>query len=753
MKRFILFLAFTILLTSPASAKAIKRYEEVIPLSPGVTLTNVQEFQTDRNLTYSYIKADLTAKNTAFKLFTSGEGTDTLDTVPNLVSSDEDVVGAINADFFSVASGNKGFSLGLQIEDGVITQSPINPDTMATIAYSDEEITMSYLDFHIMAVAPNWEYKEIRHLNKHTTYYGDILMYTSAWNGGLSPAPGGDVVEVVVEEGKIKEFRRNMPSVEIPEDGCVLVVSEGASMFFANNFKEGDEIRFDYYFTPDIQNAEYAFGGGAFLVKDGKAVETFSHYISGTHPRSAIGVNEDGSILYLLAVDGRQDASKGLSMSRLARLLIDLGCHNAVNLDGGGSTNMVASTMWNKGIHSVNHPTENRKVINAVGITYSAKGGDAKGIDIKADTDAVFIGHPVKISIALYDKNMRPVEDEVKLSSAFGDIEGDIYTPDTSGETTITAKSGKLSAKAKVYAVETISGIDTDTYIRLEEGKSHTLKINVYDSFGHYVPVTDTELFEIVSSDEDVVTIEGNKIFAEGEGSAIVTISKDGAFAHISVAVDGVADEDKEDTDTDIDVSKTEFITPPANVYYNVTAPAEEKLFVGATHRNPDTLLEHLIDRKIKSAVPEGENSVFLGDITEFKSYDMGSALCINIDTSKGSIRSTDEEQWNKIAEAIENSDRENVFLFSEESVFDGTPFTFKAVTDYLSETGKRVFVISRGEQNTYKYIKGVSYFTIGNNDEAKLGTEYLDYYKNLVFNLGDTITHNWVSVYDGGNK
>lgn len=742
MKKFAFFLSFTLILSFTASAKAIKKYEEVIPLSPGVTLTKVQEFQTDRNLTYSYIKADLTAKNTEFKLFTSEEGTDVLDTVSNLVSGDEDVIGAINADFFSVFSGNKGFSLGLQIKDGDVVQSPINPSTMATVAYSDEEITMSYLDFHIMVVAPNWEYKEIRHLNKHTTYYGDILMYTSEWNDGMSPAPGGDVLEVVVSDGRIKEFRRNMPSVEIPKDGCVLVVSEGASMFFANNFKEGDEIKFDYYFTPDIQSAKYAFGGGAFLVQDGKAVPTFSHVVAGNHPRSAIGVNEDGTILYLLAVDGRQEMSKGLSMSRLAKLLIELGCHNAVNLDGGGSTNMVASTMWNKDIHSVNNPTENRKVINAIGLTYSAKGGSAAGIDIKADTDAVFIGHPVRISTALYDENLRPVDEKAKLSSVFGEIDGNVYTPDTEGETTVVAKQGKLSAETKIYVVESISGIDTDTYIRLEEGKSKTLNINVFDGFGHYVPVTDTRLFDITSSDEGVVTVEGNKIIAEEEGNAIVTIAKDGVFAHISVAIDSK------------DAAKpTEFIVPPDNVYYNTSADTEEKLFVGATFSEPDTLLEKLIDKKIKSALAEEENTVFLGDVAGFKSYEMANALCINIDTSKGSIRATDEEQWSKISESIENSGKENVFLFSEDSIFDGTDFTFRAVTDYLGETDKRIFVISRGEQNTYKYIKGVSYFTIGNNDKAKLGTEYLAYYKNLVFNIGDTVTFDWVPVYDGGEK
>ena len=97
---------------------------------------------------------------------------------------------------------------------------------MATVAKLDGEILMTYLEFHIMIVAPNGNYAEVRHLNKHTSYYGDILMFTDGFNGGYSPAPGGEVVEVVVEDGIITEFRRNMPPAEIPENGCILAVSE-----------------------------------------------------------------------------------------------------------------------------------------------------------------------------------------------------------------------------------------------------------------------------------------------------------------------------------------------------------------------------------------------------------------------------------------------------------------------------------------------------------------------------------------------
>lgn len=58
------------------------------------------------------------------------------------------------------------------------------------------------------------------------------------------------------------------------------------------------------------------------------------------HPRSAIGWNDRW--LYLVEVDGRQGGlSVGMTFPELAAYLVRLGCREAVNLDGGGS-----STLW-----------------------------------------------------------------------------------------------------------------------------------------------------------------------------------------------------------------------------------------------------------------------------------------------------------------------------------------------------------------------------------------------------------------------
>ena len=57
------------------------------------------------------------------------------------------------------------------------------------------------------------------------------------------------------------------------------------------------------------------------------------------HPRTALGLDKEGRILTLVTVDGRQKGfSEGLSGAELAALMKELGCTDALNLDGGGST-------------------------------------------------------------------------------------------------------------------------------------------------------------------------------------------------------------------------------------------------------------------------------------------------------------------------------------------------------------------------------------------------------------------------------
>jgi hypothetical protein len=89
---------------------------------------------------------------------------------------------------------------------------------------------------------------------------------------------------------------------------------------------------------------ETAVGGGPVLVYDGKIRVTNEEeglFVKGDrdlNPRSAIGYTRDGRLI-ILAVQGRKaGVAEGVTLLQEAKILLDLGCYEAINLDGGGSS-------------------------------------------------------------------------------------------------------------------------------------------------------------------------------------------------------------------------------------------------------------------------------------------------------------------------------------------------------------------------------------------------------------------------------
>ena len=89
-----------------------------------------------------------------------------------------------------------------------------------------------------------------------------------------------------------------------------------------------------------------ALGAGPVLALDGRpALGTDAEVFFGTsipdrHPRSAVGT-EAGGAVWLVVVDGRQPASRGVTLDELATLVLGLGARDVLNLDGGGSSALV----------------------------------------------------------------------------------------------------------------------------------------------------------------------------------------------------------------------------------------------------------------------------------------------------------------------------------------------------------------------------------------------------------------------------
>jgi hypothetical protein len=107
-----------------------------------------------------------------------------------------------------------------------------------------------------------------------------------------------------------------------------------------------------------------AVGGRPRLVRDSVIVpevdtEGQAGFANSRHPRTAIGIANNGKRLFVVVVDGRQAGfSAGMTLRELANVMLALGARDALNLDGGGSTTMVVENPATKGLEIVNRPSD-----------------------------------------------------------------------------------------------------------------------------------------------------------------------------------------------------------------------------------------------------------------------------------------------------------------------------------------------------------------------------------------------------------
>lgn len=161
------------------------------------------------------------------------------------------------------------------------------------------------------------------------------------------------------------------------QPGCWVLSGSGSAGMLLKSLKPDDTVSIRVDFDPALGPKDQVLGGGPRIVRDGKVsieAEGGSQgdaFARTRYPRTAVGFN--GRKLYLLAVDGRQNGySVGMSLFELAKVMVDLGCTDAMNLDGGGST-----TLWVRGSVQ-NRPSDGREraISNGLLVFSTAPKGD-----------------------------------------------------------------------------------------------------------------------------------------------------------------------------------------------------------------------------------------------------------------------------------------------------------------------------------------------------------------------------------------
>jgi hypothetical protein len=336
----------------------------------------------------------------------------------NRIASRYNAVAALNGDFFPWT----GDPLGMCIIDGELASEPAR-NRVAFGWKTDGSYVVGNPTFSASAYGPaNLELK-IQGINRECGAGENVLWLPNAgsravcskkgtaaiFRGLNRPVRFGWALDVMVAE-----VRKDVSTVSIPADGAVLFIRDSRGGPLIEQVASGGVWKLLIGVT-DSQSWDQvvsAIGGGPWLVKnkakfiDAKEEGFPSNFSTVKHPRSAIGHTADGTLL-MVAVEGRSESSSGVTLDELADILINLGAVNAINLDGGGSTDMVV-----RGIQ-VTNPSDGavRPVANAVLVISAGEVPVLENLRLEPKVTKVKTGDTIAWSL-VDPKSGKPVPNE-----------------------------------------------------------------------------------------------------------------------------------------------------------------------------------------------------------------------------------------------------------------------------------------------------------------------------------------------------
>ncbi|MEX2154004.1 MAG: phosphodiester glycosidase family protein [Gemmatimonadaceae bacterium] len=284
-----------------------------------------------------------------------------------------EVIGGVNADFFLFAPA--GVPTNAHISRGRVVTGPNTQPVLAFDSLGAPRITTLRANGSLAIGGARFE---INNWNRRAV---GLALFDASWGDATDTA--SSVVEVVMEgssPSRVVRVDTTPAGVAIPAGGAVLVARGGGDTSRARaallSLNVADTLRAAVTLAPFVPRE--AVGGRPVLVRDSAisaAVDTEGApgFAAGRHPRTAVGIAGNGKRLLLVVVDGRQKPySDGMTLRELATVMLALGARDAINLDGGGSTTLVAADPDSTGalrvLNRPSDPTGERPVGNALAI-------------------------------------------------------------------------------------------------------------------------------------------------------------------------------------------------------------------------------------------------------------------------------------------------------------------------------------------------------------------------------------------------
>lgn len=401
----------------------------------------------------------------------------------------------INGDFFSFKTG---IPMGISVSEGeILTKTDGELDA---VGFADDgSAFIDKLDIKTTLRSDSGS-ANVECINRwYTQEYTPICLLTDKFSSSThtsspclflicTPESGalsiGSELKLKVDEKFIYDG-----DIDIPEGKMILMISKSGTTELYNyldSLQVGSEVTVtnEAVGSPKWASAKNIIGTPAGrLITNGEIGRNFE---AGANPRTAVGVKADGTVIFYV-LDGRQtNHSYGASLETLAARMKELGCIDAINLDGGGSTAIGGVYPGTTNFAVLNSPSDGtpRSCANYIFLKDTRKPtGIPYSIRFTNDDNRNYLdGSTMKLTYTdIYDTNGYPME---SIDNAEFDVENNggatttvsqdgTYTFSGSGKSTVIIKYKDTKITGFTYDVfsepDTITVVDDSTGDEIDE--------------------------------------------------------------------------------------------------------------------------------------------------------------------------------------------------------------------------------------------------------------------------------------------
>lgn len=327
-------------------------------VAPGVRYRTITEAREPQVI--HVLEIDRDAPDVAFvsSVGAAVRGPETVTDMARILPAEQgEVLAAINGDFFQMGGEPyRGTVQGTTIIDGELVTGPggghafcIDREGRPTIEPVGGRFELSWPDGT----------KTPFRVNSSTTDFqsevgaGDVVLFTPRFDTStktkagrellLTPTADSPKLPLRVGQAYSLQVAEVSPGADTPlERGSLVLSLSTKAAATAPQVRAGDTLQIST--APDGRCAacETAISGDPLLLVRGQIKPAPDKGPPARAPRTVVGYSERQ--IFLVVAEGRQPRrALGLSHREMAQRLLDLGCTDAMNLDGGGSSTMLVA--------------------------------------------------------------------------------------------------------------------------------------------------------------------------------------------------------------------------------------------------------------------------------------------------------------------------------------------------------------------------------------------------------------------------